>query len=69
MNTKEIMDRILNFIQELTAFYSELSEELPNLRVVVDNTRDYSEVKKMPERLFPFPARRRFTDKLYRTTI
>lgn len=56
MNTKEVMDRILNFIQELTAFYSELSEELPNLRVVVDNTRAFSELKKMPERLFPFRA-------------
>lgn len=63
MTTKEVMDRILNFIQDLTAFYSELSEELPNLRIVVDNTRALSELKKMPKRLFPFRAHRRIYTK------
>lgn len=50
MYTKDILDRLLGFIQELTAFYSELSEELPDLRVVVDNTHAFSELKKMPLR-------------------
>ncbi len=54
MTTKEIMDRVLNFIQELTQFYGELSQELPNLRIVVDNTRNYSDVKKTAARLFNF---------------
>ena len=61
MTTKEVMDRVLNFIQDLTAFYAELSEELPNLRVVVDNTRTLSELKKMPRRLFPSRTQRRLT--------
>ncbi len=46
MNTKDILDKVLFFIQELTQFYGELSQELPDLRVVVDNTRNYSDVKK-----------------------
>lgn len=46
MTTQEILDRVLHLIQELTAFHSELSEELPNLRVVVDNAHAYSDVKK-----------------------
>lgn len=52
MTTQQMLDRILSFIQELTAFYGELSQELPNLRVVVDNTREFSELKKMPRRFF-----------------
>ena len=50
MTTQYILDKVLGFIQELTAFYSELSEELPEnfLRVVVDNTRANFEAKKMP---------------------
>lgn len=59
MTTLQLMDRILNFIQDLTVFHAELSGELPNLRVVVDNTRAFSELKKMPERLLPSPAQRR----------
>ena len=49
MTTQYILDKVLGFIQELTAFYSELSEELPEnfLRVVVDNTRANFEAKKM----------------------
>lgn len=56
MYTKDILDRVLGFIQDLTAFYSELSEELPDLRVVVDNTRIFSEQKKTWRiiRLLPF---------------
>ncbi len=50
MTTQYILDKVLGFIQELTAFYSELSEELPEnfLRVVTDNTRANFEAKKMP---------------------
>ena len=48
MTTKETMDRVLYFIQELTQFYGELSQELPNLRIVVDNTHVLSEPKKTP---------------------
>ena len=48
MTTKQIMDRIVDFIQDLTAFHAELANELPNLRIVVDNTRAYSDVKKTP---------------------
>ncbi|MDE7439985.1 MAG: hypothetical protein K2N23_05725 [Clostridia bacterium] len=69
MTTQQIMDRLLSFIQELTAFYSELSQELPNLRVVVDNTRAFSELKKMPKRLFLLSARRRFQKKNYFTKL
>lgn len=52
MTTKNFLERLAGFIQELIRFYGELSEELPNLRVVVDNTRDFSELKKMPRRYF-----------------
>ena len=48
MTTKDFMDRLAGFIRELTEFYGELSQELPDLRVVVDNTRAFSELKKMP---------------------
>lgn len=52
MTTKEVQQRVFGFIQELTAFYAELSEELPEnfLRVVTDNTRAFSELKKMPRK-------------------
>lgn len=46
MKTKEVLDRLASFIRELTEFYGELSQELPDLRVVVDNTRAFSELKK-----------------------
>lgn len=46
MNTKDILDRLLHFIRELSQLYGELSQELPNLRIVSDNTQEYSEVKK-----------------------
>ena len=48
MTTKEMLDRVLGFIQELTQFHAELSQELPDLRVVVDNAHNYSDVKKTP---------------------
>lgn len=51
MRTKDIADRLLGFIQELTAFYAEVSEELSenHLHIVVDNMRGNSEVKKCLE--------------------
>lgn len=62
MTTKDFMDKLAGFIRELTVFYGELSEELPDLRVVVDNTREFSELKKMPtEKLL-------FFRRLYRRT-
>lgn len=65
MNTKDILDKLMIFIQELTAFYSELSEELPEnfLRVVVDNTRGNSELKKIPRKSLTFRALRRHVQK------
>ncbi len=51
MTTRDILGRVLGFIQELTAFYAELSEELPEniLRVVADNTRaNIESLKKTP---------------------
>lgn len=67
MTTKEILDRVLYFIQELTQFHAELSQELPDLRVVVDNTRVFSELKKMAQRLFHSLAQRRLRKKIYIT--
>lgn len=61
MTTQQLLDRLLGFIQELTAFYGELSLELPDLRIIVDNTRGNSEVKKMPAKLLLFQATRRNT--------
>lgn len=63
MTTKQIMDRISNFIQDLIAFHAELAEELPDLRIVVDNTQHLSELKKTVQSLFNFLARRRFRSK------
>lgn len=63
MTTKEILDKVVFFIQELTQFHAELSQELPNLRIVVDNTRNYSDLKKTLARLFPSLAQRRTTQK------
>ena len=69
MTTKEMLDRVLCFIQELTQFYSELSQELPPLRVVTDNTRAFSELKKMPKRYLPFRALRRNTNENLKNLI
>lgn len=69
MTTKDFMDRLAGFIRELTEFYGELSQELPNLRVVVDNTRVFSEPKKIPpERSYSFRRfyRRTKTKKIVR---
>lgn len=55
MNTKDELQWLLNLIEEITAHYARLSEELPELRIAVDNARGggNSEVKKMrPRGLF-----------------
>lgn len=67
MYTKDILERLLGFIQDLTAFYAELSEELPNLRVVVDHTRDFSELKKMSRKLLIFWDKRSPKKKILQT--
>ncbi len=54
MTTKEILDRVVDIIRDLTMLHSELSQELPNLRIEVDNTRMYSDVKKTPVKLYSF---------------
>lgn len=48
MNTKDELNFLTNLIEQITARYAILSEELPELRIVVDNTRFNSELKKIP---------------------
>lgn len=48
MHTKELLERLSAIVTEVNFLYGELSEDLPPLRVVVDNTRSHSELKKMP---------------------
>ena len=50
MTTKDLLERLAEISGEITKLYGELAAELPQLRIVVDNTRNYSEVKKMPRR-------------------
>lgn len=53
MNTKDELNFLLNLIEQITARYAMLSEELPQLRIVVDNTRDDNiKLKKMPRGMF-----------------
>lgn len=47
MRTKDEMNWIMDIIQQLTAHYNELAAELPELQIVVDNTRINSELKKI----------------------
>ena len=64
MTTEQILDRLAGIIRDITEFYGELSQELTNLRVVVDNTRVYSDVKKTPtERFYSFRGRLRRLNK------
>lgn len=59
MHTRELLERLARISTELNMLYAEISTELPELRIVVDNTRINSEVKKIPERrLLPFPGSR-----------
>lgn len=56
MHTKELLKRLEEISAEITALYAEIANELPDLRIVTDNTRmgDNSELKKMPRRKFCF---------------
>lgn len=46
MHTRELLKRLGDIVIELNMLYAEISTELPDLRIVVDNTRINSEVKK-----------------------
>lgn len=48
MHTKELLKRLGDIVMEMNMLYGELAAELPELRIVVDNTRVNSELKKMP---------------------
>ena len=55
MHTKELLKRLEEISAEITALYAEIANELPDLRIVTDNTRGYnSELKKMPGIRFYF---------------
>lgn len=60
MTTKEIQEQIFRFIQELTAFYGEISKELEKtdsrtwLRFVKNEPLAGSELKKMPRKCLTF---------------
>lgn len=69
MTTQQLLDRLMGFIQSLTEFYGELSQELPDLRVIVDNTRVNSEVKKMPRKCFAFRELRGCSKKILTTYL
>ncbi|MDE6441885.1 MAG: hypothetical protein K2L12_03915 [Clostridia bacterium] len=69
MTTKDILDRLAGFIQALNLFYGELTQELPNLRVVVDNTRVFSELKKMAQRFYNSLAQRSHRKKIYQNNL
>ena len=47
MKTKDLLERLAGISGEITKLYGELAGELPDLRIVVDNTREF-ELKKYP---------------------
>lgn len=47
MHTKELLKRLKNIAMEINLLYAEIDSELPPLRIVVDNMRINSELKKM----------------------
>lgn len=63
MKIDQIMDRLSGIIQELVGLYDELSHELPS------NNPYLSELKKMAQRLYLFPAQRRYSKKIYKVKI
>lgn len=67
MTTNDILEKLANVIRQLNSFYGELSQELPNLRVVVDNTREFSELKKMLRK--SLTSRALITQTKHQTTI
>ena len=58
MTTKDLVDRLAGFIRELTEFYGELAEELPQLHFVGASASAISELKKIARRLYRFRAER-----------
>lgn len=50
MHTRELLERLAQISTELNMLYAEVSAELPDLRIVVDNAHGNSELKKMPLR-------------------
>lgn len=52
MHTRELLERLARISTEINMLYGEISEELPQLRITVDNTRGNSELKKIPLRKF-----------------
>ncbi|MCH5146512.1 MAG: hypothetical protein J1F61_00730 [Clostridiales bacterium] len=52
MHTRELLERLARIGAEINMLYGELSEELPQLRITVDNTHGNSELKKIPLRKF-----------------
>lgn len=59
MTTKDLVDRLAGFIRELTEFYGELAEELPQLHFVGASASAISELKKRALRLYRFKESRR----------
>ena len=47
MHTKELLKRLGNIVMELNTLYAEIDADSPPLRIVVDNTRNNSELKKI----------------------
>lgn len=48
MNIKQELEWLLKLTEEISGHYAELAGELPQLRIVVDNVRGNSELKKIP---------------------
>lgn len=57
MKTKDLLERLTRISAEITALYADVAGELPDLRVIVDNTRVNSELKKIHRgKYLNFPA-------------
>lgn len=52
MHTKELLERLAQISTEINMLYAEISTELPELRIVVDNSHINSELKKIPLRKY-----------------
>lgn len=59
METQEELKFLTNLIEQITARYAILSDELPDLRIVADNTRVNSELKKYRRESTVFPRRKK----------
>lgn len=52
MHTRELLKRLGDIVMELNMLYAEIDSELPDLRIVVDNTRINPKLKKIPLRKY-----------------